>query len=1419
MAALTEARRSASPGYGTDMDDLRPEAEEDAPRRRAPSPDGIRCRDGELYAHLLDEFQAAIDVRVERERQMAAEHAVGEDDRERQLRERLEKAEATHAAALSSLESEFESRLNAVAVELDTLENDARDEHAARIREIEASYHSEISELESRRQDSTWVTSSVLDDTADDSPLRQFERASQVRERLRDQQLAEMDGVESTYRTAIAERGWREASVPEPDLRPTSLDDAQAQFTEQIEAARAGLVAASSLRIPKLFAGHGWLILLAALIAAAFAPIYLLIDPSLLGMTSGEGVWAAVSAGAAGLIALAIVAVIYAAGSSRQSGLFLDAQQSLANANALHQRWRELASRDHQQQLRAFEARQKDFAAQRQKALDRYQHAYDERREELEQTRAQGLQAESDCYTEVQQALRTQRTEQVQGVESAYAERRRALNDAAERDRAGLAAEIEESAQNRRRRQSELWHELKTDWDAATRRFESGLQQAQAECAAQFSDWRSLAEEGWTPSVELPQGIRRGEYRINLAQWENAVPADMRLAPRSTEVTLPSVAGFPESASLLLRSADANARAAATRLLQSVLLRWLSLIPPGKLRLTIIDPVGLGESFAGFMHLADFDELLVTKRIWTEPDQIEQQLADLTQHMENVLQKYLRNEFATIEEYNEFAGEVAEPYRLLVITDFPAKFSELAARRLTSIVASGPRCGVFTLLSLDPKRDLPHGFDPAVLDEKLPALNWTRRSERSSRITDLLAADSAQQPVEPAATEDQSPGYRVASGLLSRWPLTIDEPPPPEQFTALVRRIGDASKEARRVEVSFERIAPVADQLWTHSSRSGIDLPLGRAGATKLQHLRLGKGTSQHMLIAGKTGSGKSTFLHCLITNLALHYSPDEIRFSLVDFKKGVEFKDYAAFQLPHADVIAIESDREFGVSVLQRLDGVLQERGDLFRRQGVQDLAGYRDACPDDPLPRLLLVIDEFQEFFVEEDRLSQTAALLMDRLIRQGRAFGMHVVLGSQTLGGAYSLARSTMGQVAVRVALQCSEADAHLILSEENTAARLLTRPGEAIYNDANGMVEGNHPFQIAWLPDDQRETWLRRLQSASESLGRSDAPPIVFEGNIPSDPARNAPLVGLLRSHAAGETPAVDGAAPQVWLGEAVEIKPPTSITFERRNGANVLLVGQDSDAALGIMTTTAVTLAAQVAPTGGGSDPSPSIVVLDGSPPDSPDAAVWRSLAGRFPGTIQVLGPRGAEAALRDLADDLTGRTDDPDTSGPPRFLFIHHVSRFRDLRKADDDFGVSFGGAEDKPVEPSKLFTDLLANGPTVGIHTLVWCDSANTVERWFSRTTMRELENRIAFQMNSSDSSNLVDSPAAARLGTHRALLYREESGLSEKFRPYRCLDGNWLSPLATPSAPSPEGGVEGKAAATPKSDVARDLSEFRIL
>ncbi|MEO8496662.1 MAG: hypothetical protein ABI614_16460, partial [Planctomycetota bacterium] len=59
---------------------------------------------------------------------------------------------------------------------------------------------------------------------------------------------------------------------------------------------------------------------------------------------------------------------------------------------------------------------------------------------------------------------------------------------------------------------------------------------------------------------------------------------------------------------------------------------------------------------------------------------------------------------------------------------------------------------------------------------------------------------------------------------------------------------------------------------------------------------------------------------------------------------------------------------------------------------------------------------------------------------------------------------------------------------------------------------------------------------------------------------------------------------------------------------------------------------------------------------------------------------------------------------------------------------------------------------------------------------------TLRDLDYRVLSQMSATDSSNLMDSPAASRLGTHRALLYSEEQGTFEKFRPYAPPSDEWL-------------------------------------
>src|SRR6185503_5730923 len=196
-------------------------------------------------------------------------------------------------------------------------------------------------------------------------------------------------------------------------------------------------------------------------------------------------------------------------------------------------------------------------------------------------------------------------------------------------------------------------------------------------------------------------------------------------------------------------------------------------------------------------------------------------------------------------------------------------------------------------------------------------------------------------------------------------------------------------------------------------------------------------------------------------------------------------------------------------------------------------------------------------------------------DRIVRQGRAFGIHALLGSQTLGGAYTLARTTIGQMVIRVALQCNEADAYLIMDENNPAPRLLSRPGEGIYNDMAGMSEGNSPFQAVWIGDEERDVWLEKVRARADRDNGKFPGPIVFEGNAPADIRENPVLRNLLATK-----PVAPVAAARLWLGAPNSIKGPTEAVFQKRSGSNLLIVGQRDEAVLAILSVGLVALGAQ-----------------------------------------------------------------------------------------------------------------------------------------------------------------------------------------------------------------------------------------------
>ena len=128
------------------------------------------------------------------------------------------------------------------------------------------------------------------------------------------------------------------------------------------------------------------------------------------------------------------------------------------------------------------------------------------------------------------------------------------------------------------------------------------------------------------------------------------------------------------------------------------------------------------------------------------------------------------------------------------------------------------------------------------------------------------------------------------------------------------------------------------------------------------------------------------------------------------------------------------------------------------------------------------------------------------------------------------------------------------------------------------------------------------------------------------------------------------------------------------------------------------------------------------------------------------------------------------------------YVFAFGLQRLRMLRR-EDDYSVSFG--EDAETSSGEHFAEILTDGPPRHVHTIIWCDTVPNLQRTLTRRAMREFDVRVLFQMSASDSSELIESSAANRLGLNSALMAVESLGTFEKFRPYAIPSGEVMRRL----------------------------------
>jgi hypothetical protein len=345
----------------------------------------------------------------------------------------------------------------------------------------------------------------------------------------------------------------------------------------------------------------------------------------------------------------------------------------------------------------------------------------------------------------------------------------------------------------------------------------------------------------------------------------------------------------------------------------------------------------------------------------------------------------------------------------------------------------------------------------------------------------------------------------------------------------------------------------------------------------------------------------------------------------------------------------------------------------------------------------------------------------------------------------------------------------------------------------------MPEGNNFFQIVYISDEQRDDLLKKIhRTVEERHWRRREPMIVFEGNLPADPRKNKFLLPGPRTHAAEPN------AFRAYLGDAVAIKDPTCAVFRKQSGSNLMMIGQAEDLAFNIMTTGALSLSRD--------HPEAKILFSSGPVLEMPQE---ESLAALMKvANVKVLEPRELNEAIKTLGKEIDLRLKG-EGSKEPTFLMLYGIQRIRDLRKPDDDFGFGKKGEEEKP---HQTFAKIIREGPPLGIFTMFWCDNLTNMQRYLDRAGTREFEMRILFQMNANDSSNLMDSPIAARLGAQRALFYSEDQGKTEKFRPYALLSPTFLSqfePINGHDAAAPTDNGQAEASADGNGQAAEKPAE----
>lgn len=705
----------------------------------------------------------------------------------------------------------------------------------------------------------------------------------------------------------------------------------------------------------------------------------------------------------------------------------------------------------------------------------------------------------------------------------------------------------------------------------------------------------------------------------------------------------------------------ADTPSSAHRLLQSMAVRLVATAEPFRVKIDSFDPKLTGAMGMLGQITTRFPQI-VPKAAHTA-SQIHDVLSDLVEESSSRAGRMARLGHQSFEQLIE-DGSTTDPYRVIVLFDYPAGIDGTAQRDLVRLAATAADRGICFLVHADQSIAPAHDVRPEEL------------------VAHLMRVDIT--------------GDRVKVGDEPGVEIGLDPPFSAATTSSVCDAVVKFAESAVLPTVEFARSLPNEDEWW-QPARDELSTVIGYVNRTPAAlRLRTGNPALPHVLIGGAAGQGKSNLLLVLIHGLAVRYAPRDLEMYLLDFKHGVEFAPLGPHKdqphwLPHVKVLGVHSDRAFGLAVLRHLSDELTRRSTYFKEHGsVSDLSHLADD-PGRP-PRILLVLDEFQVLLEEDDEIAAEAVRLIEKLMRQGRAYGVHAVLATQTIQGMGKLALrkdSIFGQVPYRIALKSTQTDSQAVLRSGNAAAADLQFRGEAILNANFGAPEDNQRVLVAYAPPAELADLRQRLHARARAEGECDPPRMFRLG----EPARLADAVQNIR-------PVAGGAIIEAWAGLPIAVaEQPAVVQVRQDPGSGVVVLGDGPLDAIGVLSGLTISAAA------GTAGARPRIVVLDGASAD-------RSTSEAKAAMVQTLIGIGCELELIDQPGKILERIQElyeavagGGSSGTTYVLAIgmHMVPRM-----------TAPSASLSKP-NAAEALNGLMSKGPAAGFVSFAWWNRLHT--------------------------------------------------------------------------------------------------------